>query len=280
MTTEPTKLTLAEQVATLEQDLTIERSDLAWTRSVLDDVKDQRDRHASRIAELEYAAARANEKAAASLAHAETHLAARVISERERTATARELAKVLGERDLLVEAFALDHDTQHPARTAAEMYRLVREQAQAMAKSLGPTASAMVRQIAVGTFAFVETEGRVVWADEWCQTASEHEESASVAAFLGSYATADCDAPDLGDDDPAPDHAALALALAECESKLRDALADRDAIDRVRDSERYELECLRLDRSGQDYFERHTDGKRWSEISPESRREWTIKATG
>lgn len=72
---------------------------------------------------------------------------------------------------------------------------------------------------------------------------------------------------------------ASANHLAECESKLRDAIADRDAIDRVRDSERYELECLRLDRSGQDYFERHTEGNRWSEISPESRRDWTVKAT-
>jgi len=70
------------------------------------------------------------------------------------------------EHDLLVEAFALDPSTPEPARTAAEIYRLVREQAQSLAKLLGPTASTRIRQIAVGTFAFVEIEGHVVWADE------------------------------------------------------------------------------------------------------------------
>jgi hypothetical protein len=70
------------------------------------------------------------------------------------------------ERDFLVDGFALDPNTQDPVRTAAQMYRLVREQAQSLAKLFGPMASTRIRQIAVGTFAFVEFEGRVVWADE------------------------------------------------------------------------------------------------------------------
>jgi hypothetical protein len=68
-------------------------------QSFLADSEGERELLSRRIAELEYSAARAKEESAASLAHAETHLAARVKAERERTATALELAKVLGERD-------------------------------------------------------------------------------------------------------------------------------------------------------------------------------------
>lgn len=81
-------------------------NDLLFVRVLLANSEGQRERLFRRVEELEYAAARAKEESTVSLAYAETHLAARVKAERERTATARELAKVLGERDKLQDALA------------------------------------------------------------------------------------------------------------------------------------------------------------------------------
>jgi hypothetical protein len=90
--------------------------DLVDTRVQLADSEGDCERLSRRIAELEYAVGRAKEESAASLAHAETHLAERVKAERERTATACELAKVLGERDNL-------GDSDAAKRIAADLRR-------------------------------------------------------------------------------------------------------------------------------------------------------------